>query len=122
VSTYTIGEIAERTGFSPSALRYFEPTPIACMLDPTAMPDRLAEWRAILDQARSQSVTDDGVTRIEFGDAVVLAELVELVAVEQRCCSFLSFAVTVDGRGVGLEVRAPDGAAGVVAAVFRRPG
>ena len=30
-----------------------------------------------------------------------------LVAAEQDCCQFLRFAITVDTRGVGLEVRGP---------------
>jgi DNA-binding transcriptional MerR regulator len=34
--------------------------PIACTLAPGAMPDRLAEWRALLDHAESRAATADG--------------------------------------------------------------
>jgi hypothetical protein len=47
-----------------------------------------------------------------------LPELARLVAAEQACCAFLSFRITVDQRGVGLEVRAPAGADEIVTALF----
>ena len=37
----------------------------------------------------------------------LIVDLVRLVVAEQECCSFFSFSVTVDGRGIGLEVDAP---------------
>jgi hypothetical protein len=43
------------------------------------------------------------------------------MAAEQSCCSFFSFALTVDDRGVALEVRAPQDAAELVTAVFGAP-
>jgi DNA-binding transcriptional MerR regulator len=95
-----------------------EDPPIACSLDPGAMPDRLAQWQAILDQARSRTTADDGALRVLFGDEVAVDELARLVAAEQRCCAFFAFAITVDARGVALEVRAPDGAIDVVASLF----
>jgi hypothetical protein len=47
--------------------------------------------------------------------------LAMLVASEQRCCAFLSFAITIDGRGVALEVSAPDGTEAIVASLFGEP-
>jgi hypothetical protein len=41
-----------------------------------------------------------------------------LTAAEQACCRFFTFAITVDERGIGLEVRAPDGAEDLVASLF----
>lgn len=88
--------------------------PIACTLDDAAMPDRLADWRRLVARARTSTTLDDGARRVEFGDEVTLRELARLVAAEQECCAFLSFAITVDHTGIGLEVRAPEGAEAVV--------
>jgi hypothetical protein len=52
---------------------------------------------------------------------VPVEELVRLTAAEQDCCGFFAFAVTIDGRGVGLEIRAPDDAMPVVHALFGTP-
>jgi DNA-binding transcriptional MerR regulator len=94
--------------------------PIACTLEFGAMPDRLAEWEAVLaGVARRESVGSSGL-RVEF-DTVDIAELARLVVAEQDCCSFFSFAMTVDGRGVGLEVTAPAGAESIVADLFGVP-
>ncbi|MEO7555162.1 MAG: hypothetical protein ABIV94_00985 [Acidimicrobiales bacterium] len=95
--------------------------PIACTLDSGAMPDRLADWRALLDHTKSRTAAADGALRVEFNDRVELGELARLVLVEQQCCAFFSFAITIDGRGVALEVRAPAGAAAVVASLFGSP-
>jgi DNA-binding transcriptional MerR regulator len=94
---------------------------IACTLDPGSMPARLTEWQAILDQATSRTTTPDGALRVELDGRVELGELVRVAAAEQRCCSFLTFTITIDGRGIGLEVRAPDGAADIVASLFGQP-
>jgi hypothetical protein len=51
------------------------------------------------------------------GDAP-LADVARLAAAEQDCCRFFSFALTVDERGVALEVRAPDDALSLVEALF----
>src|SRR6266702_444152 len=51
----------------------------------------------------------DGV-RVEFGSDAPLAELARLANAEHECCRFFRFAITVDARGVGFEVTAPDGA------------
>lgn len=93
--------------------------PIACTLEPAQLPDRLGAWEDVLTHARHR--TDDGGLRVELGDDVPLAGLTALVAAEQRCCAFFSFSITVDGRGIGLEVRAPDGAQDVVSALFGQP-
>ena len=92
--------------------------PIACTLVPGAMPDRLADWTNVLDAAQGRSRTADGRLRIEFGDAADVAELVRLVEAEQHCCAFFAFAVTIDERGIALEVGAPAEAQDIVAAMF----
>lgn len=94
---------------------------IACTLDGAAMPGRLAEWQALLGRATSRSTTADGALRVELPDDIALDELARLVAAEQSCCAFFSFAITVDPRGIALEVRVPDGATDIVASLFGTP-
>jgi len=95
--------------------------PIACTLDASSMPGRLADWSAVLAHVRSRSATPDGALRVELDDALQLDELTAVVAAEQQCCAFFAFAITIDHRGVGLEVRAPEGAAAIVASLFGAP-
>ena len=47
--------------------------------------------------------------------------VIRLAAAEQDCCRFFGFAITVDDRGVALEVRAPHDALDVVHALFGVP-
>ena len=91
--------------------------PIVCTLGVDAMPDRLAAWETVLATARRRSPLGETGMRVEF-DAVDVAALARLVAAEQECCSFFVFALTVDGRGVGLEVVVPPGAEGILADLF----
>jgi DNA-binding transcriptional MerR regulator len=91
---------------------------LACTLEPGAMPDRLADWERVLDHVRTRIATPDGGLRVELSDDVDLGALARLVAAEQRCCSFFAFAITIDHRGTGLEVRAPEAAAGIVTDLF----
>ncbi len=92
--------------------------PIVCTLDGASMPARLSDWQALLDRVQSRSAAADGALRIEFADDIDVNELVRLVTAEQECCTFFSFAITVDGRGTALEVRAPADAAELVDVVF----
>jgi DNA-binding transcriptional MerR regulator len=94
--------------------------PIACTLGAADVPDRLAEWQSLLGHARDRSRLEDGALRIELGDGLALDDLARLVAAEQRCCAFFAFAITVDHRGLALEVRAPQGAEEIVASLFGR--
>ena len=67
---------------------------------------------------RARVRTADGRLRLELQHGVDLAELATLVAAEQQCCSFFAFVVTVDERGIALEIDAPDHAAEIVSAMF----
>lgn len=97
------------------------PPAIACTLDADAMPERLADWQSVL--AHVVHRTDDtSAVHLEFDDAVDVADLARLVVAEQRCCAFFSFAITVDARGIGLDVAAPDDAAELVRALFGSAG
>jgi hypothetical protein len=89
----------------------------ACTLAPSDMDARLAEWRAVLSPAPRRVTIDDGV-RIEFDSHASISELARLAAAEQECCQFFRFSITVDERGVALEVRAPAEAYELVLAAF----
>lgn len=92
---------------------------IACTLTQDQMAGRVGEWKAVAALAVSRSELDGGV-RLEFGPvaSAPVAELARLAAAELACCSFFSFALTLDGRGAGLEVTAPAEAAELVAGLF----
>ena len=102
----------------PVAMGFRSTAPIACTLDAGATGDRVHAWDGVLGDATTRTTRPDGTLRIDFGPHVRLGDLVELVAAEQRCCAFFSFAVTVDGRGVGLEITAPPGAEEMVDTLF----
>ena len=91
--------------------------PIACTLEPGAMPDRLAEWASVLDHATRRTAIDGGL-RIELGPDVDLGDLGRLIGAEQHCCAFFRFSLTVDADGIVIEVRAPELAAGMVTDLF----
>ena len=94
--------------------------PIACTLGPQSMPGRLAEWQRLLEHVVRREPIERGL-RATFAQATPLDELMRLAAAEQACCQFFTFAITVDTRGVALEVRAPDDALPVLQSLFGTP-
>ena len=95
--------------------------PIACALGGDARVSQVADWAIVTSRAIARTATADGGLRLEFADNLEFGELARLVVAEQQCCRFFSFALTVDHRGTGLEVRAPADAAEVVAELFGTP-
>ena len=91
--------------------------PIACTLSADAMPGRLGDWQRVLGFVRARTPVEDGV-RLDLDPTAPLEEFARLAGAEQDCCRFFSFALTVDQRGHGLEVRAPADALPVVHALF----
>lgn len=90
---------------------------IACTLSAGSMRGRLADWDALLAHVARRERIDGGV-RCAFGPSVPSGELMRLVAAEQDCCQFFQFAITVDMRGVALEVRAPADAQSILESMF----
>ena len=69
--------------------------------------------------ARDREPVDDGPgVGLVLDPEVPLHELARLAVAEQGCCAFFSFAITVDHRGIALEIRAPEDAADLVTALF----
>ena len=85
------------------------------------MPGRLDDWSALLEHALLCSRTTDGMLRVALDAATDVVQLARVVAAEQECCSFFSFAITIDQRGIALEVGAPEGADEFVTALFDQP-
>ena len=97
---------------------------IACTLDPGQMTGRIDDWERLLapdPDGRTGVVARhavDGGVRLDLGPDTDVAEVARLAVAEQGCCSFFRFSLSIDGRGVGLEVRAPEQAADLVTALF----
>ena len=101
----------------PSARTTDPAVPIACSLDGGQMTDRAAEWQAALANVVARKQIAGGV-RLVLAANTALDEVARLAVAEQECCRFLSFAITVDDRGIGLEVRAPGDALPIVESLF----
>lgn len=91
---------------------------VACTLPSEAVAHRVRAWRSVLAHVDHRSSLPGGGLRVGLGADVPLAELTRLVVAEQACCTFFAFTITVDERGIALEVRAPADAGAIVAAVF----
>jgi DNA-binding transcriptional MerR regulator len=109
----------DRSERTPVALgRDSDDPPIACTLGAGEMQDRLTEWDRLLRHAIGRSPLASGGLRVEFDERIDVGALARLVVAEQACCAFFRFAITVDGRGVALEVDAPADALDLVAGLF----
>jgi len=91
--------------------------PIACTLDVNELPDRLAEWRHLAEHAVDRADIDQGV-RVRFGRSVSAADVADLAAREQGCCSFFTFTIHIAADGTTLDVTAPADARELVRALF----
>ena len=92
---------------------------IACTLGAEEIQARLGDWQGVLAFVHERGAIDQGI-RLVLGHDAPIAKIAELAAAEQRCCQFFAFALTVDSRGVALEVRAPAAALDLVTALFGR--
>jgi MerR family transcriptional regulator, copper efflux regulator len=82
--------------------------PIACTLSPHAAKDRVAEWQRLLHGSVSSRSSVASGLHLSFHASVDATELMRLAVAEQDCCRFFSFAITVDHRGVGLDILGPN--------------
>jgi DNA-binding transcriptional MerR regulator len=94
-----------------------DPAAIACSLGGGDMVARVEAWQALLaGVVRRQAVA--GGLRLVFGPAAPVAEIAGLAAAEHDCCRFFAFALTIDDRGIALEVTAPDDGQVLLETVF----
>lgn len=94
--------------------------PIACTLAAGSMKGRIADWQSLIAHVAHREPIDDGVRSV-FAPSLPTSDLMRLVAAEQDCCQFFRFAITVDTRGVALEVRASTDALPIVESMFGTP-
>lgn len=105
----------------PVALGRQDPA-IACTLPADQIPGRADDWGELLHHAVAREpLPDVAGVRVVLDAQVPVDELTRLAAAEQGCCTFFAFAITIDDRGIALEVRAPADAADLVTAVFGAP-
>lgn len=90
---------------------------VACTLEPAEVPGRVEDWQGLLTHVTGREPLDGGI-RLLLDAATPIDRLARLVADERSCCGFFAFALTVDARGLALEVRAPADAQAVVASLF----
>ena len=83
-----------------------------------AVDARTTRRMATTARSRHDRAPVDNGVRATFGPATPLDELMRLVAAEQDCCQFFDFAITVDTRGIALEVRSPADALPVLQSLF----
>jgi hypothetical protein len=81
---------------------------IACSLDATELPERLAEIAAI-GKDSLLSVSPEGVLRFR-GDQATRERLQAIITAESACCSFLGFDLRDDAGALVLTITAPEGA------------
>lgn len=93
---------------------------IACTLATGSMKGRLGDWQTLLGHVERRQAIDGGIRSV-FAASVPIDDLIRLVVAEQDCCQFFQFAITVDSRGVALEVRAPEEAHSIVESMFGMP-
>lgn len=94
--------------------------PVACSLSGTDMAARIDDWQHVLSTVTARTSIPGGL-RLELAGRSGLAELARLVEAEQTCCPFFSFAITIDQRGLALEVTAPPDGQDLLAAIFGDP-
>ena len=93
---------------------------IACTLAAASMHSRLGEWQRSSCSRHPSRIRRGWSSRV-FGEATPLDELMRLTAAEQECCKFFDFAITIDSRGVALEVRSSPDALPIIHSLFGVP-
>jgi len=94
-----------------------ERIPIACTLEAGDVPERLTAWTALLADVVERSEIPAGI-RLTMAPDTDVGALATLAAAEHGCCAFLGFAITLDARGVALEVTTTDDARPVLDELF----
>ena len=115
----TTSDATESTSPQPISLVSKPPASedIACTLPRQSMRGRLEEWQGLLRHVARRDPIAGGL-QVTFGPSAPLEELMRLTAAEQACCQSFQFAITVDTRGIALEVRAPADALSIVDSLF----
>jgi hypothetical protein len=81
--------------------------PIACTLDSSEVPERIARWAELARHVTERTAIPDGV-RVRFDRTVTPALVTDLAADELACCGFLTFSIRLAPGTITLDVLAPD--------------
>lgn len=111
---------AEQSVPVPFGRRSSEPaeeTAIACSLPAAEVGTRVQDWQRVLDSVVDRRPLPGGL-RLVLDDDAPLGDIARLAAAEHGCCPFFGFSLTVDHRGVALEVTAPEDGQDVLVAAF----
>ena len=93
-------------------------TPIACTLTPTDLGARLADWRALRDEALVEESRDGLVwTTLWRRSDDVRERLEALIEGEKECCAFLTFEVDELDDAIRVQTRFPPSAEGLLEAM-----
>ncbi len=98
-------------------VRRSDEPPIACTLQAGEMEQRMSDWQHLLESATGRTEIDNGV-RVTLDRSTDVAGLAQLLADEQTCCSFFTFALTITSDQIALDVTAPDDGLPMVHALF----
>jgi MerR family transcriptional regulator, copper efflux regulator len=91
---------------------------LECTLSSSDVPERLREWEAVLDRVEQRRVTPLGISLRFPRDAALLGSVADLAARELACCSFFTFALTLDAKSAWLAIGAPADAVPMVIDLF----
>jgi hypothetical protein len=92
---------------------------VACLLDGHTYRARVARIRALMDHALIARERLETSVHMRFRrDAEVETHLKELVALEQACCPFLTFALDTRPGETVLTISGPEGAAALLDDAF----
>jgi DNA-binding transcriptional MerR regulator len=114
--TSDVATAGEPISLRASVIRPDEPL-IACTLQAGEMEQRMAEWQHALESATRRTEIDQGV-RVTLDRSTDVAGLAQLLADEQTCCSFFTFALTLTSDQIFLDVMAPADGLPMVQALF----
>lgn len=115
------GKAAVDVPFLSSRPQPAEPV-IACTLAASELGERVAAWADVVRLGRDRSAVAGGVQIALPGEPALVARVAELVALEQQCCSFLTFTLTVSAPGeLLLTATGPEGTLDLVEDLLGQP-
>ena len=94
------------TPYGPAMNTQNDADVIACTLDGDDRSLQVTAWRTLLDPVPAPARVDPDHVRLELGE-VGLPHLLDLLDVERRCCSHLTYTVDVGSWGVAVVVDGP---------------
>jgi hypothetical protein len=79
--------------------------PIACTLSPEDLARRQQVIRELFQKTLEQHELEDGLHFTFPGSNAILAEILEFITFERKCCQFLSFELLFDAANGPIHLR-----------------